>query len=105
MSLCLKILIASLLINLIIWVVLFVRIKPTQFPIVLHYNIYFGTDLLGHWQQVFALPLIGLIIISINAFLAWLLPQKKLKYFLNSASFVCQSFLLIGAISIIVINA
>lgn len=73
-------------------------------PIILHYSAYLGADLIGFWTESFSLPLAGLFIIGLNSFLAWFLQEKKLQYFLISASLVCQVFLLIGSISIIAIN-
>lgn len=100
-----KLLIASLAINLILWILLGASIEKSSFPIVLQYNSHFGASLIGWWRQVFVLPIIGLIIISINYLLAWFLKSKKIKYYLISASLICQIFLLISAISIILVNS
>jgi len=91
------------LLNFLIWILLFVATIKSE-PIILHYSAYLGADLIGFWQESFSLPLTGLFIISLNSFLAWFLSEKRLQYFLISASLVCQVFLLIGSISIIAIN-
>lgn len=101
----LKLLIISLFFNFLIWILLFSALKSNPEPIILHYSAYLGADLIGFWRQSFSLPIIGLIIISLNVFLAWFLPEKRLQYFLLGASLLVQIFLLIASISIIIINA
>lgn len=98
-----KILIISLLLNFLIWILLFAAITKSE-PIILHYSAYLGADLIGFWPESFSLPLAGFFIIGLNSFLAWFLPEKRLQYSLISASLICQIFLLIGSISIIAIN-
>lgn len=34
-------------------------IRPSETPLVLHYNVYFGVDVLGIWWQAYMLPLLG----------------------------------------------
>ncbi len=34
-------------------------IRPTEALLVLHYNVYFGVDLLGAWWQAYILPMLG----------------------------------------------
>src|ERR1035437_8049389 len=70
-------LIAALLLNIANWVALAYFIRPVDFPITLHYNVYFGVDIIGAWWQVYFLPLIGLTILSVNTVLGYLFYQQK----------------------------
>lgn len=92
--------------NLIIWLLLGYYIQPSEYPIPLHYNIYFGIDLTGSYRSVFNLPIIGLLIILINAFLSiWLYSKDRLiSYILLLTALVVQIFVLIGAATVIYIN-
>ncbi len=92
--------------NLLIWVLLFIKIPHSTEPVVLHYNIYFSIDLIGDWRRVFTVPLTGLIILLINSFLSYIIYQKSrlVAYFLTGASLVLHFFLLIASAAIIFIN-
>ncbi|MFA6391431.1 MAG: hypothetical protein WCW66_01575 [Patescibacteria group bacterium] len=59
-------LLVAMIINLGAWVVLYLYIKPSLDPIYLHYNIYFGIDLIGDWYEIYIIPLSGLLIILVN---------------------------------------
>ena len=50
--------------------VLLFKFFPRADNTVLHYNVYFGIDLLGPWYNVFFLPLIGIGLTLINAVMA-----------------------------------
>ena len=43
----------------------------------LHYNIYFGIDLIGAWYQIFIFPGLGLAFLLINAVIIYLFYQKE----------------------------
>lgn len=93
----------ALILNLANWLFLISNVKPKVDPIPLHYNIYFGIDLIGQWYFIYAITLSGLLIIIINFWLA--LIQKKeaifLKYILLSSALTAQIFLLLASIFII----
>lgn len=78
--------------NLIVLVVdffyIFLKLKGREDLIPLHYNIYFGVDLIGNKEQVFKLPLIGAIVFLVNYFLAGLIyrSEKFASYILIFAS-------------------
>lgn len=63
----------------------------------LHYNIYFGIDLLGPWWYVLFLPGAGLLIIFGNFLISVLLLKRErlVAYFLSVASVVVQIFLML----------
>ncbi len=96
----------SLLCNLgiILWLAWYVR--PQEVPIFLHHNILFGVDLTGPWYAVFYLPLIGIIILTLNLFLGMFLYKKdKLtSHVLALVTFLCHVFLVISATLLVFLN-
>lgn len=97
-------LLSSLINNLGLWILLRMAVEPSALPIILHYQAALGPDLLGSWKGVFALPLVGLLIIMINLILIYFIFNKRYKFILASTSLLAQIILTIGAIVIIIIN-
>jgi hypothetical protein len=100
-------LILSFLTNLIDWTILKIWIKPVDFSIILHYNVYFGVDLIGNYRQVYVLPTIGLILFMINLLLSMFFYEKKERiasYILLIATLMIQLSLIVVSASIILIN-
>ncbi|HEX9664233.1 MAG TPA: hypothetical protein VGA49_00225 [Patescibacteria group bacterium] len=85
---------------------IFLKISPTSEPITLHYNIYFGIDLIGAWYKVYFLPLFGLIVIVVNFVLAYFLhkQEKILSYFLVAAASLAQLILLVAGVIVVLLN-
>ena len=96
---------SSILVNLFIWLNLF-RIEKTNDLIPLHYNIYFGIDYVGEWYKLFTIPMVGLIIIAINFFLALLIyfENKFIAYILLSTALFIQIILILSSLAIVWIN-
>lgn len=87
------ILIASLVINAACWGVLAFFIRPVDFPIILHYNVYFGVDIIGAWWQAYSLPLVSMVIMAINVSLGYFFynnGERIVSYILLLASFLVQ---------------
>ena len=100
-------LLLSAVANLADWIALKIFIKPVDFPIILHYNVFFGVDTLGDWKETFYLPSIGLILLLINGRLALQLYKKKERiagYLMLMAALMIQLSLLVASTSIIIIN-
>ena len=100
-------LISSLAANIANWIIIKVLIQPVDFPIILHYNVYFGVDLRGNYLQVFEIPLIGLFLFLINNFLslrAYRGGERIASYLLLMAVLMIQISLVIYSLSIILIN-
>ncbi len=93
----------SLLINAFFWFVVWYLTLSFENTIPLHYNIYFGVDILGDKKEIFKLPLIALLILIINFVLSFILYKQKkiLSYFLILAGFLIQVFLLTAGLLII----
>lgn len=93
--------------NAINWLSLRIWIKPVEFPIILHYNVYFGVDLAGDYRQVFVLPLIGFILFGINLILSLYFYKQKERissYILMIAALMIQLSLIVASASVILIN-
>ncbi|PIP26721.1 MAG: hypothetical protein CO140_04285 [Candidatus Moranbacteria bacterium CG_4_9_14_3_um_filter_40_7] len=100
-------LILSLAINLANWLILKLLIQPVDFPVILHYNVYFGVDLKGSYLQVFGIPLIGLFLFLINNLLSLKVYQggeRIASYLLLMATLMAQINLIIYSLSVILIN-
>ena len=75
--------------NLLLWIFIFYNLITDEAIIPLHYNVYFGVDLIGSKWQLLKLPFIGLIVLLINLFLSF----KAYRY-----ERVNSYFLIIGAV-------
>lgn len=101
------ILIASLFVNLVNWGALAYFVRRVDFPIILHYNVYFGVDILGSWWEVYFLPGVGTFFWLINAILGYFFYRRKERvatYLFLLGAFIIQTGLLIAEASIIKIN-
>lgn len=99
--------IAALVVNAANWAVVAYFIRPVDFPIILHYNVYFGVDVIGAWWQIYFLPLIGLVIMTVNAVLGYLFYQQKeriVAHLLILATFIVQVGISIAVASLLLIN-
>jgi hypothetical protein len=89
------------------WAVLIIYIRPVDLPIVLHYNVYLGVDVIGDWWQVYFLPIISDLFLIINTILAYLFYQKKERlaaYIFLLTSFFVAAGILIAIAGLIMIN-
>ncbi|HEX8973915.1 MAG TPA: hypothetical protein VF817_00305 [Patescibacteria group bacterium] len=101
------VLIGSLILNIANWGAMAYFIRPVDFPLVLHYNVYFGVDMIGAWWQLYFLPLIGLVILLINAFLGYLFYGQKeriVAHMLMLATFLVQVGISIAVAGLLMIN-
>ncbi len=100
-------LILNLLINFVNWLVLIFFLQPVDFPLILHYNVYFGVDLKGNYTKAFLIPLAGFLLTLINFWLSFYLYREKERiasYLLLLAALMVQTSLLIYSLSLIIIN-
>lgn len=102
----LLLIILSLLLNLSIWFILKSKLTRSGFPMNLHYNVYFGVDYLGKYGESFVIPIVGIIVIAVNFFLGeyFFNRSKILSRLITISSIVIQIFLIIGAISVMMLN-
>ena len=101
--------IAAILLQTAMWVLLvwkFLPIASGQDFVSLHYNIYFGIDLIGAWYNILAIPIAGLIFLTVNAILIVALfnKEKFLSYFLAGCNVLINFGLLTALTLIILLN-
>lgn len=56
--------------NVVAWVLIGIFISSDQLAVILHYNVYFGVDLIGDGVQAYLLPAAGLTLGAVNVGLA-----------------------------------
>ncbi|EKD58795.1 MAG: hypothetical protein ACD_56C00049G0003 [uncultured bacterium] len=106
-SLAQWVIIGALILNSLNWVMIAFFIRPVDFPIILHYNVYFGVDVIGAWWQVYFLPLIGLIILLVNSTLGYLFYCQKeriVAHLLMLGTFIVQIVISVAVASLLLIN-
>lgn len=96
----------GLLINICLWIFLLNNKIESDYPIILHYNLFFGVDYLGNYEKIYLIPLTGLIIIVINSILGHIFytKEKLVAYFLIFNMLIIQIFLLFAGHLIIKVN-
>jgi hypothetical protein len=102
----LSLLIAGLL-NIIHWLVLYSKIRPSKNPILLHYNVVYGPDLVARSLYVYWIPLLALLLLILNISVASVFykREKLAAYFLNISSVVIQLIFLTASTVLIIANA
>jgi len=97
---------SSLVLNIALFLFFYFFIEQNNVPIVLHYNVNWGVDYLGEVKSIFTLPAVGMIIFLLNGVLAIKLwgKNRALSYFLTTAAFLAQFFLVISGIALYLIN-
>jgi len=100
------VLIATLLVNIILWVLILIKVQGGSKPIPLHFNAVYGIEFVDKGYLFFELPLIGLLVFGTNFFLARHLVKSDifLARFINSASLLSQIFLLISVFGVLYLN-
>ncbi len=97
---------SSLILNIGLFLFFWFFIKQSDVPIVLHYNVNWGVDILGEVKSIFILPVAGIFILLLNGFLAanfWN-KNKTLSYFFTVVTLLTQFFLVVGGIALYIIN-
>lgn len=83
-------------------------LHPSEVLTVLHYNVYFGVDLLGTWWQAYILPGIALCFVGINIWLAYYFYARQQEriaaYLFLLGSLMLLAGVAIGCVAIIYIN-
>lgn len=96
----------SLTLNLVLWLLLYFYVKPSDFPMPLHYSIYFGIDVIDFWYKAFVIPLIGIILMVLNIFLGFMFyrREKFIAYFLSVNNLLLQMVLLVAGVPVILMQ-
>ncbi|OGI26010.1 MAG: hypothetical protein A3J76_05230 [Candidatus Moranbacteria bacterium RBG_13_45_13] len=89
-----------------IWIALFRTVVPTDLPIILHYNIYFGIDAIGNWKSVFFMPTLAVILLAANIVLSrfFYYKERLVSYLFAGTALALQLLMAVGVISVIIIN-
>jgi len=91
--------------NLGIWIYLPLSLRYKEQLVFLHYTVHLGVDLVGSWQQIFSLPLIGLLFFLINLVLAYLLYYDKFfSRLIMMGTVILQMILWAAAIFLVFLN-
>ena len=67
----------ALAINVLTWALLAYKLKPSDLPIFLHYNIYLGIDRTGAWYMLYLMPFSGSVIWIINTVISMLVFYRE----------------------------
>ena len=86
-----------------------VRVLPIIYgktAVPLHYNIHIGVDTVGPWWRIYLVPVIGLIIIVTNLFLAWFMWSRDpvLSHVAGITALLLQIVLLTATIFIVYLS-
>lgn len=92
-----------------IWVLIIVKLLPISRELEflsLHYNIFFGVDLVGQWYKIFLIPVVGLVFLILNLFLIIFFYKKEkfLARFLAGCNPLIELGLLASITLIILLN-
>lgn len=91
----------ALILNVLNMVVLLLRIRPTDYPVPVHYSSLKSFDMLGPWYDRYWIGVFGLAVTLVNAWLALASFQRSriTSFFLLAGSIV------VGLFCIIIANA
>jgi len=97
----------SAVLNLTSWLWIYFKIPAGAFPFILHYNIYFGRDLLGDRWQLFRAPFTGLAVMAVNFAVAWVVLTKDrfLAWMILAATIALEALLVYASGVIVSINS
>ncbi len=101
--------VVALVLNLLDWLASFFLYRSLGDELtVLHYNIDFGIDLVGHRAQLFINPVLGLSLIILNLVLLLFFARQKhfkfVSYLLWNTAALANFFLLLGVLAVYLIN-
>lgn len=74
--------------------------------VVLHYNVYFGSDSVGEWIDLIAMPIVGSAMLALNFGLARaiLKANQFASFLLSFGTIFVEAFILLSLIMLYVIN-
>ena len=87
--------------------VIWYSIGSREAVIVLHYNVYFGIDVLGEWWQAYFIPLSGIGIWAVHILLAFRFFQvgkKFLSQIALSSLLLLEGMVLVASVAIGLVN-
>lgn len=98
--------VTALCAHIFLWVLVFWKIRPSEVPFTLHYNVYRGVDLIGEYKDLYKIPLFGLFFLICNILLGIYFYQreKMLAYIFFAFSLFVQVAFGIAFIALIRLN-
>lgn len=99
-------LILSVLVNAAIWLVLYRRIPYTDGIVFLHYNIYYGVDRVGTWNEMWWIPGTGAAALLLNTLFVGLMRRvpQAIAVLALSVTLAVQVMLFVAAILVVLLN-
>lgn len=96
----------AILANIGLWVALWRAVVPTDLPIILHYNIYFGVDAIGNWKSLFFMPTLAAALLFLNLVLSrfFYYKERLISYLFAGTALILQLLMGVGVIAAILIN-
>jgi hypothetical protein len=96
----------SLILNLLLYLAILGWVRAQTEPLILHYSVYFGIDLIGSWYRLYLMPAVGSFLLLVNFFLTILFYRKEriIGYFSSGALAFAELLLLVGGILLVWIN-
>lgn len=97
----------ALLFQIVAWVLTIVFIPSDQSGVILHYNVYFGVDLIGDGIQTYLVPAVGLVLGLVNMSLArWFYIHKErvVSYILLLGLIMIEFGLALASGSVVLVN-
>ena len=98
--------ILAVLANAGLWVALFQTVAPVDSPIILHYNVYFGVDVIGNWKSLFFMPTLAAALLFLNLVLSrfFYYKERPVSYLFAGVALILQLLIAVGVASAIIIN-
>ena len=97
---------AGLVINIIMWIIILIKIGGSNKPIPLHFNAFYGIELVGSGFLFLNIPLVGLVLLVLNFVLAKkiFLFDRFLSAVMAVASITLQVLLFAATAAILILN-
>jgi len=88
------------------WALIFWKIPPTDSTVYLHYNIFFGIDLIGSWYQILWIPGSGTAALVLNTVVIFLSRQldRFFKYLGLALTLAIQLVILLASVLVVLLN-
>jgi hypothetical protein len=97
----------ALVLNIGAWGVFLLGVSRSREVVILHYNAYLGVDMVGAYQQLFIVPIIGLLFLGVNISLAHFLygsQERIAAYMLLLAGVMLEFGVVVASVSLTLVN-
>ncbi len=93
--------------NAALWAVVWFGFPPLATTYVIRYSVLSGADIIGTRADIFIVPLAGLVILIMNAVIAFLMKKREplISYALIFSSALIQFFLTVALIGLLTVNS